>query len=77
MLKVDVLALGMLSCVQKAFTLLRRHYGIAHDLASVPPEDPKVYDMLCRGDSLGVFQWRAAPRWRCYRACVRRISMTL
>ena len=56
MLKVDVLALGMLSCVQKAFTLLRRHYGIAHDLASVPPEDPKVYDMLCRGDSLGVFQ---------------------
>ncbi|UUX50973.1 error-prone DNA polymerase [Nisaea acidiphila] len=56
MLKVDVLALGMLTCVKKAFDLLERHYGVAHDLATVPPEDPGVYDMLCRGDSLGVFQ---------------------
>ena len=56
MLKVDVLALGMLSCMRKAFTLLQRHYGLDYTLASVPAEDPKVYDMLCRGDSLGVFQ---------------------
>jgi error-prone DNA polymerase len=50
-MKVDVLALGMLTCIRKAFDLV----GIA-DLADVPPEDPKVYDMLSRGDSLGVFQ---------------------
>jgi error-prone DNA polymerase len=55
-LKVDLLALGMLSCVRRAFALLERHYGVAHSLASIPDEDPAVYDMLCRGDSLGVFQ---------------------
>ena len=51
MMKVDVLALGMLTCIRKAFALL----GIA-DLAEIPAEDPAVYDMLCKGDSLGVFQ---------------------
>ncbi len=56
MLKVDLLALGMLTCIRKAFDLLRRHKGIDHNLATVPAEDPAVYDMLCRGDSLGVFQ---------------------
>ena len=55
-LKVDVLALGMLSCVRKGFELLAAHYGIAVDLATVPAEDPGVYDMLCNGDSVGVFQ---------------------
>ncbi|MDF1794501.1 MAG: error-prone DNA polymerase [Thalassobaculaceae bacterium] len=55
-LKVDLLGLGMLSCVKRAFDLLGRHYGEHHTLASVPDEDPAVYDMLCRGDSLGVFQ---------------------
>jgi error-prone DNA polymerase len=55
-LKVDLLALGMLSCVRRAFDLLDRHYGARHTLASVPGEDGAVYDMLCRGDSLGVFQ---------------------
>ena len=56
LLKVDVLALGMLSCIRKAFDLLRRHGGIDLDLAGVPREDPAVYDMLCRADSVGVFQ---------------------
>ena len=56
MLKVDLLALGMLTCIRRAFDLLRRHKGIDHSLATVPAEDPAVYDMLCRGDSLGVFQ---------------------
>jgi error-prone DNA polymerase len=56
LLKVDVLALGMLTCLRKGFDLLRRHYGRVMDLASVPPEDPAVYDMLCDADSLGVFQ---------------------
>ena len=55
-LKVDVLALGMLTCVRKAFDLIDAHYGIRYDLASVPKEDPAVYDMLCKGDSVGVFQ---------------------
>ncbi len=56
MLKVDVLALGMLTCIRKAFELIERHYGRALTLASVPREDPAVYDMLCRADSVGVFQ---------------------
>ncbi len=55
-LKVDVLGLGMLTCLAKGFALLGRHYGSTLDLASVPPEDPAVYDMLCAADSIGVFQ---------------------
>jgi error-prone DNA polymerase len=55
-LKVDVLGLGMLTCLHKGFDLLQRHYGRVFDLASVPAEDPAVYDMLCRADSIGVFQ---------------------
>ncbi|MCA8932680.1 MAG: error-prone DNA polymerase, partial [Rhodospirillaceae bacterium] len=56
LLKVDVLGLGMLSCVRRAFDLIFRHHGRRLDLATVPPEDPAVYDMLCKADSLGVFQ---------------------
>jgi DNA-directed DNA polymerase III PolC len=55
-LKVDVLALGMLTCLRKAFDLLETYRGTRHDLASLPPDDPKVYAMLGRADSLGVFQ---------------------
>ena len=55
-LKVDVLALGMLSCIRKAFDLIRRHHQTDYTLATLPPEDPAVYDMLCKADSLGVFQ---------------------
>ncbi len=55
-LKVDVLALGMLTCIRKALDLLSDHHGQALTLATVPREDPRVYDMLCKGDSLGVFQ---------------------
>ncbi|MEP1768023.1 MAG: error-prone DNA polymerase [Sulfitobacter sp.] len=54
--KVDILALGMLTCIAKVFDLLGAHYGLHHDLASVPSDDPDTYDMLCAGDSLGVFQ---------------------
>jgi error-prone DNA polymerase len=56
LLKVDVLALGMLSCIRRAFDLLERHHGRAMTLASVPRDDPAVYDMLCGADSIGVFQ---------------------
>jgi len=55
-LKVDVLSLGMLTCLRKGFRLIRDHYGRSFDLASVPPADKATYDMLCRADSLGVFQ---------------------
>lgn len=55
-LKIDILALGMLSCIRKAFDLITRHHSIDHSLATLPPEDPAVYDMLCRADSIGVFQ---------------------
>ncbi|WP_296678135.1 error-prone DNA polymerase [Novosphingobium sp.] len=55
-LKVDVLALGMLTCIRKCLTLLGAHHGQDITLANVPREDPAVYDMLCKGDSLGVFQ---------------------
>jgi error-prone DNA polymerase len=55
-LKVDVLALGMLTCVRKALNLLEDHHDRKLTLAQVPQEDPAVYDMLCKGDSLGVFQ---------------------
>lgn len=56
LMKVDVLALGMLTCIRKSFDLLRDHNGIDYGLADVPREQSDVYDMLCRGDSLGVFQ---------------------
>ncbi len=56
MLKVDILSLGMLSCLRRAFDLLRSCYGLDYDLASLPAEDPAVYDMLCKGDSVGLFQ---------------------
>ncbi|RWP94302.1 error-prone DNA polymerase [Mesorhizobium sp.] len=62
-LKVDVLALGMLTCLQRAFTLLEDHYPDARDdfgrpyvLATLPAEDKHVYDMICRADTIGVFQ---------------------
>lgn len=55
-LKVDVLGLGMLSCIRKAFELLKTHYGISHNLASLPEDDKQVYEMLGKADSLGVFQ---------------------
>jgi error-prone DNA polymerase len=51
-----VLALGMLSCVRRALDHMQRFSGRAWQLQDIPAEDPAVYDMLCRGDSLGVFQ---------------------
>ena len=46
----------MLSCIRKAFDLLKKHHSTRYSLATLPPEDPLVYDMLCEADSLGVFQ---------------------
>jgi error-prone DNA polymerase len=55
-LKVDILALGMLSCLRKGFDLIARHHHSTLTLATLPQEDPATYDMLCQADSLGVFQ---------------------
>jgi len=55
-LKVDCLALGMLTCIRKCFDLLRQHEHLDYSLATLPKEDPKVYDMCCSADTIGVFQ---------------------
>ena len=56
MMKVDVLALGMLTCIRKCFDLIADHKGKRYELATIPQDEEPVYDMLCRGESLGVFQ---------------------
>jgi error-prone DNA polymerase len=56
MMKVDVLALGMLTCIRKCFDLIAEHKGRHYRLETVPQDEEPVYDMLCRGESLGVFQ---------------------
>ena len=60
LMKVDVLALGMLSCLRRGLDLLKNHYGIDHSLATIPPDGSedarKVYEMLQRADAVGVFQ---------------------
>ncbi|MDN5286573.1 MAG: dnaE [Mucilaginibacter sp.] len=55
-LKVDVLGLGMLTMIRKAFDMVERHYGKKLTLANVPQDDPKVYEMICHADTIGVFQ---------------------
>ena len=55
-LKVDVLGLGMLTMIRKAFDLVQQHYGRTLTLANVPQDDPKVYEMISHADTLGVFQ---------------------
>jgi error-prone DNA polymerase len=55
-MKVDCLALGMLSCMKRGFDLLAEHKGVTLDLASVPAEDPRTYAMIRKADTLGTFQ---------------------
>ncbi|HEX5494641.1 MAG TPA: error-prone DNA polymerase [Mycobacteriales bacterium] len=56
LVKFDLLGLGMLSALHDAFDLIEAHYGRRYTLATIPAEDPAVYDMLCQADSVGVFQ---------------------
>jgi error-prone DNA polymerase len=56
LLKVDVLGLGMLTAIRRSFDLIRDFGGPQLTLATVPAEDPRVYDMICEGDTMGVFQ---------------------
>lgn len=55
-LKIDVLGLGMLTCIRKNFDLAKQHYGKDYTLDNIPQDDPAVYDMICRADTIGVFQ---------------------
>ncbi|MBC7688482.1 MAG: error-prone DNA polymerase [Aquabacterium sp.] len=55
-MKIDVLALGMLTCIRKAFGLAQQHYGLNLTLANIPQDDPAVYEMICHADTIGVFQ---------------------
>ncbi|HEV2355431.1 MAG TPA: error-prone DNA polymerase, partial [Puia sp.] len=55
-MKIDVLALGMLTCIRKAFDLARSHYGLSWTLANIPQDDPQVYRMVSAADTIGVFQ---------------------
>lgn len=54
--KVDLLGLGMLNALEEAVPTIREHEGVHVDLAHLPPEDPKTYDMIRRADTVGVFQ---------------------
>ncbi len=56
LLKVDVLGLGMLTAIRRSFELIRGFSGCEYTLAGIPAEDPLVYDMICDGDTMGVFQ---------------------
>jgi error-prone DNA polymerase len=55
-MKIDVLALGMLTCIRKAFELAKQHYEMDFTLANIPQDDPAVYEMISHADTIGVFQ---------------------
>ena len=55
-LKIDVLSLGMLTAIRKGFALIDRHHGRRLEITTVPPDDSATYDMLCKANSIGVFQ---------------------
>ena len=55
-MKIDVLALGMLTCIRKAFDIAKENYGLNLTLANIPQDDPAVYEMICHADTIGVFQ---------------------
>ncbi|ODT79802.1 MAG: error-prone DNA polymerase, partial [Nitrosomonadales bacterium SCN 54-20] len=56
LMKVDVLALGMLSAIHRALDLISNRRGVPFQMQDIPPEDEKTYDMICRADTIGVFQ---------------------
>ncbi len=82
-LKVDVLALGMLTCIRICFDLAKLHYGLDLTLANIPQDDPVVYDMICKADTIGVFQIESraqmsmSPRMkaRCFYDLVMQVAM--
>src|SRR5207244_11882716 len=79
-LKVDVLGLGMLSCLRRSFDFLRAYYGVTRDLFTIQDEDPAVYRMIQRADTIGVLQIESRaqmpmlPRLRPAQCCDRVIG---
>jgi len=67
--KIDVLSLGILTCLRKAFDLLRKHYGVDLNLGNVPWDDPAVYKMISLADTIGLFQVES----RAQQACLPRL----
>lgn len=67
-MKVDVLALGMLTCMAKAFALIEEHKDEHLDLAKIPQEDQATYAMIRKADTLGTFRSSRGRRWQCCRA---------
>ena len=55
-MKIDLLALGMLTCIRKCFDIAKENYNLDLTLANIPQDDPVVYDMICKADTIGVFQ---------------------
>ena len=55
-MKIDVLALGMLTCIRKGFDIAKQHYDLDLTLANIPQDDPVVYEMISHADTIGVFQ---------------------
>ncbi len=70
-LKVDCLCLGMLTAIRKCFALVQQVAGRQLTLANIPAGDTRVYDMICRADTMGVFQIESRARWPCCRGCGR------
>jgi error-prone DNA polymerase len=54
--KVDLLGLGALRQLKLCFDLLQQHWGLEYSMATIPAEDPRVFDMMCKSDTVGVFQ---------------------
>jgi error-prone DNA polymerase len=71
--KVDLLGLGGLTQIDLCFKLLRQHRAIEYSLATIPPGDSAVFDMICKGDTVGFS--KAGRRWLCCRGSSRRIFM--
>ncbi len=67
LIKIDLLGLGMLAALKEALPMIHAHEGVELDLAHLPQDDPDVYAMLRRADTVGVFRSRAARRWRHFR----------
>ncbi|HEV8384356.1 MAG TPA: hypothetical protein VGQ11_05745, partial [Candidatus Acidoferrales bacterium] len=63
--KVDLLGLGMMAVLEESIALIRRHHGEEVDLAHLPPDDPPVYDALCRADTVGMFQVESRAQMSC------------
>ncbi len=83
LLKIDVLALGMLSAIRRCLDLIRKYHGRPLELADIPAGDPAVYDMICQADTTGVFQIESRAqmamlprlRPRCYYDLVIQIAI--